>query len=266
MAPASSELVDAVPDVDASAVHLVARAGVDDVRVRWRDLHRPDRRDFPDRVEHGIPRHPGAGGLPHTAGGSAGVVHAGFADRAGDRADAAAAERADVAPDEAGEEVGLDGRRGAEREKRNHGKGGARARRRGSERHGNRVVSLSQQGSVRRRPFARLRVSLNSAVPALPRATCPPRVAATNFRRRLPRVLAGCLASRPAPRIARRRASSETGRERVVGAATRGHPCGPVAKVLLFPGRTTFNSVVRSGASWPHPSSSLASRCSAPCC
>ena len=48
--------------------------------------------------------------LPDTTGGEARVEDPGFADRAGHRGDAAAAERADVAPDEPGEEVGLDGR------------------------------------------------------------------------------------------------------------------------------------------------------------
>src|SRR5262249_58624671 len=64
-----------------------------------------------DGVEDGPPGGAGVGGLQHTARGETGVERAGLTDHARDGGDAAAAKRADVAPDQSAEELGFDGRR-----------------------------------------------------------------------------------------------------------------------------------------------------------
>src|ERR1019366_3071393 len=98
-------------------------------------------RNLLDRVEHRVPRFTGARGLPDAARRKSGVKSAALTDNAGDRGDPAAAERADVSPDESGEEIGPDGRGAADREKCSDAENGGCGRSRSGEvgRHGRRL-------------------------------------------------------------------------------------------------------------------------------
>src|SRR5207247_7344232 len=87
----------------------VARAHVDHVWVRGCDLHGADRRYGLDRIENGKPRFSGACRLPDAAVWRADVEHPRLSDGAARRGDTAGAERADVAPFEAGKETRIEG-------------------------------------------------------------------------------------------------------------------------------------------------------------
>ena len=97
-----------------AAADGIASAGINDVGIGGSDLDRADAIHALLLVEDGEPGHAGAGGFPDAALRRADVEHAGLADDAGDRRDAAAVERSDVTPLEAGIEVGIDLRRRAQ--------------------------------------------------------------------------------------------------------------------------------------------------------
>ena len=97
-----------------AAADGVAGAGINDIGIGGRDLDGADAIHALLLVEDRVPGDAGAGGFPDAALGHAGVEHTGLADGAGDRSDAAAVERPDVTPFEAGIEVGIDLRRGAQ--------------------------------------------------------------------------------------------------------------------------------------------------------
>ena len=124
-------LVDAVAPVECPAGDHVTGADVDDVRVRWSDLDCAHRGDFSDGVEDGEPDLSGARGLPETAAGKARVEDARAPDGAGDRADAAGAEGAEVAPGESGEETRIDCRAAAAGCRRSRRRSRGRLRQRG---------------------------------------------------------------------------------------------------------------------------------------
>ena len=81
--PGVLRLVHPVSHVECAS-HLVAGADVDDVQIRRRHLHRADRRDFLDRIEHRIPGLAGAGSLPYAASREARVECPDVANHAGD--------------------------------------------------------------------------------------------------------------------------------------------------------------------------------------
>jgi len=91
-----------------AAADGVACPGVDDVGVGGSDLDGSDAVDAGLLIEDGEPRDAGAGGLPDAALRSTGVEDAVLSDDACDGGDAAAVERPDVTPFEAGIEVGID--------------------------------------------------------------------------------------------------------------------------------------------------------------
>ncbi len=86
----------------------VTGAGIHDIRIGGNDLNGADGIHAFYLVEDGEPGDAGTGGFPDASLGRARVIHAGLADDAGDRGNAAAVERADVPPLKAGIEVGVD--------------------------------------------------------------------------------------------------------------------------------------------------------------
>src|SRR5262249_33678707 len=89
-----------VHTVTARALHGVAGAGVDDVRIARRDLNGADAVHVRELTEDRRPRHAGAGGFPDPARRSADVEDAGLCgtEGASHGRDATAVERTDVAP------------------------------------------------------------------------------------------------------------------------------------------------------------------------
>src|SRR6185503_20292601 len=102
--------VDAVAVGHVAADAALAHAGVNDVRVRGGDRQRADRARLHLPVGHRRPARPAVRGLEDAAARGAHVEDLRLTGDAGHRRDAAAAERADLAPRVAFEQLRLEGR------------------------------------------------------------------------------------------------------------------------------------------------------------
>ncbi len=105
----------------------VACADVNHVGVRRCHLDGTDGRNGPNRIEDGKPRFSRAGRFPDAARRRAGVEHARLSNGARNGGDPPATEGADVAPNQCGQEMGIEGlrreRRRRERDSAEHQQG-----------------------------------------------------------------------------------------------------------------------------------------------